>query len=123
MAQTFPCPACGAPVTYQGGSEARLPCPYCSNSVPVPEDLRAAQPIPPPFSEPEAPDAILPPPVSEVPPPQPVTAAPEAARWVRVLLILIVLSFVIPTCIGIAASVIGTIVAVVAPFVGLLFGN
>ena len=41
MPQTFDCPACGAPLDYQAGSAATIHCPYCNNSVIVPDSLHA----------------------------------------------------------------------------------
>jgi LSD1 subclass zinc finger protein len=41
LSQTFDCPACGAPLDYQAGSAATIRCPYCNNSVIVPESLHA----------------------------------------------------------------------------------
>jgi ribosomal protein L7/L12/streptogramin lyase/DNA-directed RNA polymerase subunit RPC12/RpoP len=38
MAKTFECPACGAPLDYEG-ADATMRCPYCHNSVIVPEEL------------------------------------------------------------------------------------
>lgn len=40
-AQTFQCPSCGAPIIPSGNS-AVISCPYCHNSVIVPESLRPA---------------------------------------------------------------------------------
>lgn len=41
MPQPFKCPSCGGPLEYDGGN-ITLRCPYCTNSVIVPEELRAA---------------------------------------------------------------------------------
>jgi ribosomal protein L7/L12 len=38
MSGTFNCPTCGAPLGYSGTGET-MRCPYCNNSVIVPEDL------------------------------------------------------------------------------------
>jgi hypothetical protein len=56
-------------------------------------------------------------------PPQPqVQISPEdTKKWGRILLIFIIIVFVVPTCIGIAGSIIGTLVAVLAPLVALFF--
>lgn len=40
MAQVFSCPSCGAPLDYEGAGEPTLRCPYCSNSVVVPSEMR-----------------------------------------------------------------------------------
>ena len=41
MAQPFKCPSCGGPLEYDGG-DITIRCPYCTNSIIVPEELRAA---------------------------------------------------------------------------------
>ncbi len=40
MPQNFNCPNCGAPLDYSGGSAPTIRCPFCNNSVIVPEELR-----------------------------------------------------------------------------------
>ncbi|MDE3091570.1 MAG: hypothetical protein KGJ80_19545, partial [Chloroflexota bacterium] len=40
MPQDFNCPNCGAPLDYGGGSAPTIRCPFCNNSVIVPEELR-----------------------------------------------------------------------------------
>ena len=40
MPQTLNCPNCGAPLDYGGGSAPTIRCPFCNNSVIVPEELR-----------------------------------------------------------------------------------
>jgi DNA-directed RNA polymerase subunit RPC12/RpoP len=42
-ASTFNCPKCGASLTATG-DQAEMQCPYCGNTVIVPEELRTAQP-------------------------------------------------------------------------------
>ncbi len=39
MAQTFPCPACGAPNEPAAG-QTRMTCAYCGANLMIPEDLR-----------------------------------------------------------------------------------
>ena len=41
MAEQFNCPSCGAPLDYDGSGNASMRCPFCSNTVLVPEALRA----------------------------------------------------------------------------------
>jgi ribosomal protein L7/L12/DNA-directed RNA polymerase subunit RPC12/RpoP len=53
MAETFNCSTCGAPLTISGDS-ATIRCPYCSNTVIVPETLRGGSPDPTPVNS--APD-------------------------------------------------------------------
>ncbi len=43
MPQPFKCPSCGGPLDYDGGS-ITVRCPFCTNSVIVPEELRAGPP-------------------------------------------------------------------------------
>ena len=67
MAKTFNCPNCGAPLDYKETGELTLRCPFCNNSVIVPEELRTSQPAemspamtPDPSTEPAAPaNAVL----------------------------------------------------------------
>lgn len=40
MAQVFSCPSCGAPLDYDGMGDASIRCPYCANSVIVPQEMR-----------------------------------------------------------------------------------
>ena len=42
MTRTFECPACGAPLDYDGVHPTQR-CPYCNNSVIVPEELHPEQ--------------------------------------------------------------------------------
>ena len=41
---TFNCPSCGAPLEYKGGPDTTIRCPFCSNEVVVPPDVRRRQP-------------------------------------------------------------------------------
>jgi ribosomal protein L7/L12 len=42
MAKTFNCPACGGPLEYAREAEITIRCPYCHNTVIVPDDLRGS---------------------------------------------------------------------------------
>jgi uncharacterized Zn finger protein (UPF0148 family) len=44
VAKTFNCPRCGGPLDYKETGELTLRCPFCSNSVIVPEELRIPKP-------------------------------------------------------------------------------
>lgn len=46
MTQSFKCPSCGAPLSFENAG-AMVRCPFCENSVVVPEEIRA-QASPPP---------------------------------------------------------------------------
>jgi ribosomal protein L7/L12 len=41
MPQSFKCPACAAPLEYEGGDSPFIKCSFCGNSVIVPEELRS----------------------------------------------------------------------------------
>jgi len=75
MPTTFKCPSCGGPIDYEAARlttdtpSLTVRCPYCSNSVIVPEELRAQQATPQPAAPP-APGA----------PPPAAPAAPESIR-------------------------------------------
>ena len=43
MTQTFKCPNCGGPLEYEETGELTVRCPFCSNTVIVPEELRPAK--------------------------------------------------------------------------------
>ena len=62
MTKTFKCPSCGGPIDYAGGDAPTVRCPFCSNSVIVPPELRFGQAAgaasaPPPAVAPVAPTA------------------------------------------------------------------
>lgn len=40
MSKKFDCPSCGAPLDYDGGPNYTIRCPFCNNSVIVPEEVR-----------------------------------------------------------------------------------
>jgi hypothetical protein len=42
--QVFQCPACGANLSYDGGSEISFACQFCGTTVIVPEELRSKTP-------------------------------------------------------------------------------
>jgi LSD1 subclass zinc finger protein len=46
MTQTFQCPSCNAPLDYDGSGRSTIRCPYCQNSVVVPEELRGGAQAP-----------------------------------------------------------------------------
>ena len=46
MPQTFNCPNCGAPLDYDGSGYPTMRCPFCNNSVVVPQELRVLRDSP-----------------------------------------------------------------------------
>jgi hypothetical protein len=55
MPQTFNCPNCGAPLDYDGSGYPTMRCPFCNNSVVVPQELRVRRDSPvAPASSPSA---------------------------------------------------------------------
>ena len=71
MSKTFKCPSCGGPLDYAVGEALTVRCPFCSNSVIVPPELRSEQAAPPPAGVPLA-DSVPP------DPPAPTPAVPPA---------------------------------------------
>ncbi len=94
MAQTIPCPSCGAQLEVQGGRPA-IQCSYCGNSVVVPGAVAEA---------------------AELEPPTPA----DQKRLLKIGLIVLILVFVVPTCIGLAVSILGALVGIGAPIVSIL---
>ena len=95
MPQSFNCPQCGATNAYSGTGDHQR-CEYCGALIPVPQEM-----------------------VNQV---AVTRLSKQATRWI---VIFIVVVFVLPTClsiagtlIGIAASLIGALVAFFAPFFG-----
>lgn len=91
----FNCPSCGSSLSAQG-SAAEIKCPYCGNTVIVPEELRAPMPIA-----------------------EAVGVSPEASRWIKWsiwgFVIFMVLTVVLPLVCGLCGGFAG-IVAAFAPF-------
>jgi hypothetical protein len=111
------CPSCGAPLRYEEDGSLPSECPYCHNSLPVEQRavrLEAMQPL---VEE------------AELPPEPVVSASSDAAttltpdqqsKLLKILLWVIILLVVVPTCVGIAAGLIATIVGIVASLAPLL---
>jgi hypothetical protein len=56
MVERFDCPSCGAPLDYDGSGYPSMRCPFCNNTVVVPEALRVRRPAaPPPCAAPPSP--------------------------------------------------------------------
>jgi hypothetical protein len=97
---TFNCPNCGAQLQYQGGNTA-LTCQYCGNSVLVPADLQQAH----------AQEDV-----------RKTLTWPELRknRWFQVGVVLFVLIFVLPACVGVIGSLIGIAAGVGAPILAVI---
>lgn len=97
MPKTFSCPHCGAPLDYDGSGSATLQCPFCNNTVSVPEELRSAA-----------------------------AGQPASFNWrslspaARFWLILLIALFVVPTCLGIAGAFVGIAAGIGAPLLVFL---
>jgi LSD1 subclass zinc finger protein len=94
MAQTFNCPNCGAALEYSGGGRT-MKCTYCGTTVQVPEELW-----------------------------QPIEQAQAATQWKKYLIIFLVVTVGIPTCVGLLGTVFGvggSIFAALIPFVLKIF--
>ena len=100
MPLTFNCPNCGAQLEYRGGN-ILLVCQYCGNSVVVPTDLQQAH------AQDEA---------------RRILTWPELRknRWFQVGVALFFVIFVLPTCIGLAGSLLGILAGVGAPIVAVI---
>ena len=103
MSMTFNCPDCGARLEYQGGNTS-LECPYCGNTVVVPADLQQAQ------EQAEVRKALT---------------WPELRknRWFQVGVALFIIIFIVPTCVGIGAALLGVLAPIVAIVLQFLVGH
>ncbi len=115
MAELFNCPACGAGLDYdraaQPDNAATVECPYCHNSVIVPAELRppAAMSVetrPAPEAQPEATVRV-----------QRIKLTPQQTRWIWIV---ILVAFVLPSCITIGVSLLGVILGIAAPLLAIL---
>ncbi len=94
MPQSFNCPNCGATLDYSGAGRT-MKCPYCGTLVQVPEQLW-----------------------------QPVEQARTADQWKRYILIFLLITVGLPTCLGLVGTVVGiggSIFAAIIPFIIRLF--
>jgi DNA-directed RNA polymerase subunit RPC12/RpoP len=106
MSDTFSCSACGASLTFDGGSETSVQCPYCGSTVVVPQELR---PAPPSIVQTIDPEEI------EIEPPELNEEQKKTLSRATILFIaFIVVVVVLPTCVGLIASFFGVIVSILA---------
>jgi DNA-directed RNA polymerase subunit RPC12/RpoP len=100
MPMTFECPYCGARLEYQGENSSLI-CQYCGNTVIVPAEIQQAH-------EEEEVRKML--------------TWPELRRnrWFQVGVVLFIVIFVLPTCIGLAASLLGIVAGIGVPLVAII---
>jgi hypothetical protein len=94
MSQSFSCPSCGAALEYAGAGRT-MKCTYCGTVVQVPEELW-----------------------------EPAEQAQTATQWKKYLIIFLLITVVLPTCVGLLGTVAGvsaSIFAAIVPFVLGLF--
>jgi hypothetical protein len=120
MIKTFKCPNCGATMSYEGGPETTVQCAFCGNTAVVPPELRAqAQPDPMHGFATHTPHP-------HAAPRSPFTPRRVRVDWrgmnpaVRLWVIIIILLFVVPNCIGLAIGGLTFAVTLVGMFLGLL---
>jgi predicted amidophosphoribosyltransferase len=94
MAQSFNCPNCGAAVEYHGTGRT-MACPYCGTTLAVPEEF---------WRELET--------------------AKTVDQWKKYVIIFLVITVVLPTCLGLFGMVLGiggSIFAVILQFILQVF--
>jgi hypothetical protein len=94
MGQAFSCPHCGASLEY-GGSGRTMQCPYCGTRLDVPEEFWRA-----------------------------VETAETASQWKKYIILFLILTVGLPTCLGLLGTVLGIgggILAAILPFVLRIF--
>ncbi len=92
MSQTFACPNCGAKIEA-AGSTTSVRCAYCDSIVPVAPEIK---------------EAI-----------QQAQVAQTSRTVGKYVIIFVVVIFVVPTCIGLCAALVG----VLAPLVAIFFAS
>jgi hypothetical protein len=88
------CPNCGAAVEYDERGRT-MKCPYCGSSIEIPAELW-----------------------------QPVEEARSASRWKKYLVLFLIVTVGLPTCLGLLGTVLGIgggIFAAIIPFVLRIF--
>ena len=112
MESQFECPGCGAPLDTPGQVQPTMICQYCHTRVVVPSELRlAAEPVPvdaPPSTSAEIPklEDVLP-------------SITLSTKQGKILIWVLILVFVVPTCIWLSASYCGILVGIIAPLLTL----
>ena len=94
MPSSFNCPNCGATLEYPGAGRT-MKCQYCGTTVQVPEELW-----------------------------QPIEQAQTASQWKKYLILFLLVTVGLPTCLGLLGTVFGiggSIFAAIIPFIIRLF--
>ncbi len=94
--RTFECPSCGGNLEYDGRGPT-VKCPYCGTVAQVPSDLW-----------------------------QPLEQAQSSQQWKKWIAIFVLVTVVLPTCLGLVGAVLGIgggIFAVIVPFILAIFGR
>ena len=94
--QTFNCPSCGGTLEYDGSGRT-VKCPYCGTVAQVPEGLW-----------------------------QPVEQAKTVTQWKKWIILFLVLTVGLPTCLGLLGTFVGIgggILAAIIPFVLSIFAH
>ena len=94
--QTFECPSCGGALEYAGGGRT-IKCPYCGTVAQVPEALW-----------------------------HPLEQAQTAKQWQKWVGIFLLVTVVLPTCLGLAGTVVGVgggILAAIVSFILAMMGR
>lgn len=103
MLQSLTCPKCGAPLEAPADEAAMLICPFCNTPVELPRAARAAPPAP-----------------AE----RPVTRLSlnwrEWTPLMRLLVIFIIVTVVLPACLGLAGSCLGIAAGFLGPLLAVL---
>jgi hypothetical protein len=97
MTEQFNCPNCGARVEYTG-DQATMNCPFCNSIIKVPQEyVQAAQQ----HTE-EAAEAQV------------------ASKWTKWIIIGTILLFVVPTCLGFGGTIFGIVASILASLIGVI---
>ena len=94
MSNAFGCPQCGAALEYDGSGRT-MRCPYCSSHVEVPEEFW-----------------------------RPVEETRTARQWQKYVVLFLVVTVGLPTCLGLLGTVLGIgggVFAAILPFVLRIF--
>ena len=95
-AYTFACPDCGGAV-QDPGDQPTTTCPYCHNIIPVPEEIRQAL--------------------------QERQTQKSLSRWTKYLVIFLIIVFVVPTCLGLVAGLVGILAPLLSIILAFLFNQ